>query len=236
MREGVLRAVGVGPGAPDLLTARAINVLKTSPIILAPASPRNDYSIALAIAAPWINPDAEIIKLNFPMTRDKQKLDAAWSLAAEQAIAALATGRDCAFPILGDPLVYGTFGYLMREIAARRPEIRVEITPGITSFQAAAARAALVLCEGTENLTIISGVNEREKIRRRLAENDPAIILKTYRNFEDIKKALAESDRLDDAVLAARVERPGENFSPLKEIDETPPYLSMALCPPKRRR
>lgn len=39
---GTLYGLGVGPGAPDLLTLRAVNVLRTVDVILAAASPRND--------------------------------------------------------------------------------------------------------------------------------------------------------------------------------------------------
>uniref|UniRef100_UPI002611171B SAM-dependent methyltransferase n=1 Tax=uncultured Desulfovibrio sp. TaxID=167968 RepID=UPI002611171B len=79
--NGTLYAVGVGPGAPDLLTLRAARVLGGVDVILAAASPRNDYSAALETARPPLRADARILRLEFPMTREEAPLRAAWRAA-----------------------------------------------------------------------------------------------------------------------------------------------------------
>ena len=79
---GTLYAVGVGPGAPDLLTLRAVEALRRVDVILAAASPRNDYSRALETARPHLRPDVRLQRLEFPMTHDKATLRAAWEKAA----------------------------------------------------------------------------------------------------------------------------------------------------------
>ena len=61
---GTLYGLGVGPGAPDLLTLRAVNVLRTVDVILAAASPRNDYSAALDTARPHLRADARLLRLD----------------------------------------------------------------------------------------------------------------------------------------------------------------------------
>ena len=71
---GTLYAVGVGPGAPDLLTLRAVEALRRVDVILAAASPRNDYSRALETARPHLRPDVRLQRLEFPMTHDKATL------------------------------------------------------------------------------------------------------------------------------------------------------------------
>ena len=75
---GTLYAVGVGPGAPDLLTLRAVEALRRVDVILAAASPRNDYSRALETARPHLRPDVRLQRLEFPMTHDRATLRAAW--------------------------------------------------------------------------------------------------------------------------------------------------------------
>jgi len=55
--SGILYGVGVGPGAPDLLTLRAVRVLGAVDVILAAASPRNDFSAALDTARPHLRAD-----------------------------------------------------------------------------------------------------------------------------------------------------------------------------------
>ena len=67
-------------------------------------------------------------------------------------------GENAAFLTIGDPLVYSTFGYLLRTLREVAPHLPVAIVPGITSFQAAAARTGTVLCEGGEKLRILPAV------------------------------------------------------------------------------
>ena len=161
---GTLYGLGVGPGAPDLLTLRAVNVLRTVDVILAAASPRNDYSAALDTARPHLRADARLLRLEFPMTRDAGILRAAWLKAAEAARDVLEGGENAAFLTIGDPLVYSTFGYLLRTLREVAPHLPVAVVPGITSFQAAAARTGTVLCEGGEKLRILPGINGRDDL------------------------------------------------------------------------
>lgn len=230
MNRGKLYAVGVGPGAPDLLTLRAVKILGSVPVILAAASSKNEASLAVSIARPHLNADARIIRLDFPMTRNKTLLKEAWGKAAGQTLAFLNEGCDCAFLTLGDPLIYSTFCYLMRTLKKLEPEIVMEAIPGITSFQAAAARALFPLCEGRQNLRIASGIGNEEDLLRELQSVDPCAILKVYRNYKAIRNALSDSGRLKSAILASFVEREGESIRPFQG-EEQPPYMSLILCP-----
>ena len=81
--NGILYGVGVGPGAPDLLTLRAVRVLGEVDVILAAASPRNDFSAALDTARPHLRADVRVLRLEFPMTRDRAVLREAWRVAAQ---------------------------------------------------------------------------------------------------------------------------------------------------------
>lgn len=229
--NGKLYGIGVGPGAPDLLTLRAVNVLGSVDVILAAASPRNDYSTALRTAMPHVNPAAEILRLEFPMTRHRATLEEAWGVAAERTAEVLRSGRSAAFLTIGDPLVYSTFGYLMRTLAVQAPELEVEVVPGITSFQAAAARTRTVLCEGHETLLILPGINAAEPLEEGLAFADNSVILKAYKNFPAIRAALAGAKCLDRAVFASRVYLDGEMIShDVASLSDTPPYLSLVLA------
>lgn len=228
--SGTLYAVGVGPGAPDLLTLRAARVLGAVGVILAAASPRNDASAALQTARPHLRPDARILRLDFPMTREEAPLRAAWRAAAETTLAVLAAGEDAAFLTIGDPLIYSTFGYLFRTVRDMAPEAPVEIIPGITSFQAAAALTETVLCEGEESLRILPGIRRGEDLAAELAQADMAVILKAYRNFPAIARALADTGRAADALLASHVERPEAQVRQgVGDDDARPPYMSLIL-------
>ena len=98
---GTLYAVGVGPGAPDLLTLRAVEALRLVDVILAAASPRNDYSRALETARPHLRPDVRLQRLEFPMTHDRATLRAAWEKAAGITRDVLRGGANAAFLTIG---------------------------------------------------------------------------------------------------------------------------------------
>ena len=227
---GVLYGVGVGPGAPDLLTLRAVNVLGKVDVILAAASPRNDYSAALETARPHLRPDVRMLRLEFPMTRDRAVLHEAWRVAAEETQKVLENGENAAFLTIGDPLVYSTFGYLMQTLKQRAPHLPIEIISGITSIQAAAARTGTILCENSESLRIIPGINSREELEKALDGADTAVILKAYRNLPAIVDALRATDRLDSCMLASHVEQPAERLRQGIDLEEgTPPYMSLVI-------
>ena len=228
--SGILYGVGVGPGAPDLLTLRAVRVLGEVDVILAAASPRNDFSAALDTARPHLRPDVRVQRLEFPMTRDKAVLHEAWRVAAQTTRDVLESGQSAAFLTIGDPLVYSTFGYLMRTLGECAPHLRVEVVPGITSFQAAAARTRTVLCENGETLRIIPGINSKQSLEESLQESDTAVILKAYRNLPAIAEALDATQRLDSCLLASHVEQPAESVRQgLGGLEGTPPYMSLIL-------
>ena len=228
--NGILYGVGVGPGAPDLLTLRAVRVLGEVDVILAAASPRNDFSAALDTARPHLRADVRVLRLEFPMTRDRSVLREAWRVAAQTTRDVLESGQSAAFLTIGDPLVYSTFGYLMQTLRDLAPHLPIEIIPGITSIQAAAARAGVILCENSETLRVIPGINSRDELEKALDGADTAVILKAYRNLPAIADALRATGRLDSCILASHVEQPAEKLRHGLDPEQgTPPYMSLII-------
>lgn len=230
MSMGTLFGVGAGPGDPELLTLKAARILGQVEVILAASSTKNDYSLAQAIVAPHLRQGAEVIRLGFPMTRDAAVLDAAWDTNARLTADVLASGRDAAFVTLGDPLLYSTFGYLLPRLRAILPGAAVRIVPGITSYQAAAAAAGEILAESGENLLILSGVSDAGRMGELLAATDRAVILKTYRNFPQIRDMLRRTGRDAATVFATRLGIEGEAvLHGLDDAPDAPHYLSLCL-------
>jgi precorrin-2/cobalt-factor-2 C20-methyltransferase len=230
-----LYGIGVGPGAADLLTLRAVSALRSADAVVAAASPRNERSLALDIAAPHLPSGVGVLRLDFPMTRAAESLDSAWEANAGTVAAILREGKNVAFLTLGDPLIYSTFGYLMQTLERLAPDLPVEVIPGITSFQAAAAKTRSVLCQGEENLLLISGINSPERLGRALDAADSAVILKAYKNIANIHKALAERGLHRQAILVSLLGLAGENI--VRGLDApppAPPYLSLLLAPSRK--
>lgn len=207
---GTLYGIGVGPGDPDLIPVKAIKALAQVDIIFAAASTKNPHSQAVEIARPHLPADVELRMLGFPMTKDAGEKTAAWRAHAETILEEMAKGRCVAFLTLGDPLTYATYGYVLTQIKRLMPEAPVVTIPGITSFQAAAARVNQPLVEGEESLLILSGVEGGQQLRRYGAVVDNVVFLKAYRNIGDIADALEETDMLSSSLAVANCSRENE--------------------------
>ncbi|WP_436347654.1 cobalt-factor II C(20)-methyltransferase [Natronorubrum sp. FCH18a] len=123
-----LYGVGLGPGEADLVTVRGKEVLEDCDVVYSPG--RLSRSVALEHVD-----ESKIGDLDFPMTKDEEKLRAAWKEAAAE-IAPNAREGDVAFVTLGDPNVYSTFGHLRRTIDTFHPDIELEIVPGVSAVTA----------------------------------------------------------------------------------------------------
>ncbi|GAB6176601.1 precorrin-2 C(20)-methyltransferase [Desulfobaculum senezii] len=235
MNYGTLYGIGVGPGDPEFLTLKAVRVLGGVDRIFAAASSKNTYSVSYDIVRPHLKADVAVQTLDFPMTKDREVLRAAWTKNAEAVLDAMKRGENVAFLTLGDPLTYSTFGYLLRTLREMVPNAPVEIIPGITSYNAAAAAAQTVLVEAEESLTIVSGAKGGDRVRTIADCTDSLVVLKTYRQFGDITTALSEGLRLEDAVLVSNCSMEGECV--VRDLEPgmpAPKYFSLIISTPRR--
>ena len=227
---GTLYGIGVGPGDPELLTLKAARILGRTETVFAAASTKNDSSLALSIAKPHLSDTARVEILGFPMTRDKDLLKRSWEENARRVLIPLGQGKDVAFLTLGDPLLYSTFAYLLRTLRTMEPGVPVQSVPGVTSFQAAAARTGTVLAESGENLLVLSGVSDPDELRVHLECADNAAVLKVYRNFGQIRQTLRDLDLMDTSCFVTRLGLEGEAvYRDLDQAPDAPHYFSLVL-------
>jgi precorrin-4/cobalt-precorrin-4 C11-methyltransferase len=113
--------IGAGPGAPDLITVRGLNLIRRCPVVLYAGSLVPAEIVAEA------RPDARV--------RDTASMHLQEILAEIEA--AHAAGHDVARVHSGDPSLYGAIAEQMRALDARA--IPYDVTPGVPAFAAAAA-------------------------------------------------------------------------------------------------
>jgi len=228
---GKLFGVGVGPGDPELITVKAVRVIKEADIIFTAASSKNTYSLAVEIASPYISASAQIEKLSFPMTKVVKEVEAAWIHNAKQIAKVLKQGKNAVFLTLGDPTTYSTFGYILKKMACIMPEADIETIPGITSFHAASARLNRILVEGEESLLVTSGAYGGDRIRNINGIENVAIV-KAYKNIQDINKALKETGLDNKSVAVSKCGRKNEQI--IEDLDElekrAPDYWTLILA------
>jgi len=231
-KTGTLYGIGVGPGDPDLITIKAVKILSRVKTVFAASSTKNHHSLAVNIAGRHIPQGAAIKMLRFPMTRDKDETRKAWLANARIIIEELETGNNAAFLTLGDSLTYSTFGYIARYIQSMAPHIEIHTVPGITSYQAAAARLNTPLVEGEESLMVVSGAKGGDRLRELTAKPENIVFLKAYRNIQDIKGAIKETAGYTSCVGVKHCGHPNEEIVP--DIDElsrrTPDYWTLIIA------
>jgi precorrin-2/cobalt-factor-2 C20-methyltransferase len=137
-----LYGVGLGPGDSGLITVRGREILESADVVYTPG--RLSRSVALEYVA-----ESQLGDLDFPMTRDEEKLRAAWKEAAEEVAPAAREGI-AAFVTLGDPNVYSTFGHLRRTLERFHPEVDLEGVPGVSTVTAFATALGVEITAGSE--------------------------------------------------------------------------------------
>lgn len=202
----VIYAVGVGPGDPELLTRKAERIISQCPVVCTPTGATDAASYALSIVQHLLDRSRqEVISRVFPMLKKGPELEAAWETAANEIIERIDKGDDVAFITIGDPCLYSTFLYLYRIISAKRADIHVEIIPGISSINAAAAAAGIPLGMAGERIAILPATYEDHELRKTLQEFDTVVLMKVSRVFDQIYALLQELGLVDNAVFVRRV-------------------------------
>ncbi len=231
-----LYGIGVGPGDPELLTLRAVSVLRGVAAVVGPRARIGEDSLAFRIAAPHVPESARRVELVFPMTRDRDSLKAAWDDAARQVMELLAQG-DVAFLTLGDASLYSTWTYLRTAILSLAPGQDVKTIPGITSFAASAARSGRALAEGDQALVVVPWAvsEERPWLREALGSGASAAFLKVADRLPGLDELLRSVDRTD-SVLVSRATLPEETLVSgwQKSSIEGNGYLSVVLTSKER--
>lgn len=234
---GTLYGIGVGPGDPELMTVKAVNILKRVDVVFTASSSKNSFSLAVDIAKPHLSESAEIEILPFPMTKERDTLKHAWFENSARIVSILEEGKDAAFLTLGDPMTYSTFGYILQHLQDVRPDVVIETVPGITSYQAAAARMNVPLVEAEESLLITSGAYGGAHVRKLSTRAENVVLLKAYKNVKDISEALAENNMIKNSRAIQKCGREGEEiFEDITELaNRKPDYWTLILAKQGKR-
>jgi len=197
-----LFCVGCGPGDPELLTVRAVNLIKSAEVIFAPTAREGKPSIALSVVEKYIDRSTKTINLVFPMVKDRESLKDYWKRNAEEIAGAVKSGKNVVYLTVGDPALYSTWIYIHRELKKNHKDVEVEIVPGIASMFAIAAKAQISLAEGEETVAVVPACYDMERVRRTASACDTVIFLKDGRYFDNVIEMLGQAGFPDDATIA----------------------------------
>ena len=235
-QAGTLYGIGVGPGDPELVTLKAVNILQRLDYIFGAAAAQNEHSIALRIAGAYLREGCVVDTLPFAMTRDEAVTAGLWRDNAARLAHLLTQGKNVGFVTLGDPLIYSTYGYLLREMRRGHPAIPVVTIPGITSFQAAAARLGEPLVEGDESLCVTSARSLVASASLAQAPAENLVIMKAGKDLAAAIAWLDQRDLLSRCHALRRCSLPDESVAadPRNLLTQSPDYWTLLLCHARR--
>jgi uroporphyrin-III C-methyltransferase len=146
--NGKVYLVGAGPGDPDLLTVKALRLLRTADVVL------HDDLVSPGILN-LISATAEVQNVG--------KRCGSKTIRQEEInfllVTLAASGKQVVRLKSGDPLIFGRAG---EEIAAlRRANIEYEVVPGVTSALGAAAAAGIPLTHRWASSTLVLTAGHR---------------------------------------------------------------------------
>lgn len=231
-KTGKLYGLGVGPGDPELMTLKAVRLIRECDIVAIPASGK-ETNVAFEIAkgaVPEIEAK-ELLEISMPMTRDEARLKESHEKAADTVASELERGKNIAFLTLGDPSIYSTYIYVHDRVAALG--YKTEIVPGIPSFCAVAARLNEGLTEASEALHIIPA--SYEGVEEALALKGTRVLMKSGKSIGRVKSLLEQMDRPQSVKMVERCGMQGERvFTQMEDLDENAGYFSILVVKDKR--
>lgn len=224
--NGTVYGLGVGPGDPDLITLKALKILRRVPVIAYPAPLEGD-SLARSIVAGHLPGDQREIAIRMPMVAERFPAQEVYDKAAAEIGAHLDAGEDVAVLCEGDPFFYGSFMYLFGRLSGDWP---LEVVPGVSSLTACAAATAMPLAARNDSLCVLPAPLDDAALRARLATTDAAAIIKVGRHLGRIRRLLEDQALLQGAVYIERASMAEQKIMPLtKAEEEHAPYFSMIL-------
>jgi len=189
--SGRVTFVGAGPGAPDLLTVRAVRVLAEADVVVWARSLVDEAILE------HCRPDAEIVASD---DRTHEDVVAIYARAG-------AGGLHVARVHSGDPTVYGALTEQLD--ACRRLGLEVDIVPGVSSMGAAAAALGRELTVPDVSQTLIltrrptrTSMPANEQLRALAAHGTTMVLFLSVRRPRELQADLLEGGYAPDAPCA----------------------------------
>jgi precorrin-2/cobalt-factor-2 C20-methyltransferase len=196
----MLIGLGLGPGDRELLTLKAVRLLRTAETVFVPGK------MALELVSEYCQP----VVLDFPMVEDEDEILRALERNADL-IAPAARNGTAVLGIIGDPSFFSTFSRQCEVLKTKHPDIEFAVEPGISSITAFASRANLSLSGG---FIVTDG-----------APPEAMVLLKVRRPRETMDRLRDQG--YNKFVLAERVFMEGESIYGDDRIPESSNYFSI---------
>ncbi|MCR5715266.1 MAG: precorrin-2 C(20)-methyltransferase [Lachnospiraceae bacterium] len=225
MSKGIFYGIGVGPGDPELMTLKAVHLIRECDYLAVPGKVKEETT-AYQIAQQVIEglDEKPCLEIDIPMSKDPVLLAYSYSEGASRIAKILAQGKNVACLTLGDPTIYSTYSHLQKEV--RQLGYETVTISGVTSITGVAARLGLSLGSKDEEIHIIPGECDAAQA---LALPGTKVFIKAASKITELKQALEHFD--GDVWMVEKCGFPGEKlYHGVEDLPEEAEYFSIVIA------
>ena len=180
-----LYGIGLGPGDPELITVKALKVLRECEVLILPESGRAE-TILKAILTPEELTGKKMIPVNIPMSHDSMFIESIYSNMVDIICPLLDMNKTVGYLTIGDPTLYSSFIKMKEKL--ENNGYKTKIINGIPAFISVASCCNESLIYGNESLAINPSSIESA---------DTVIYMKKKVDLPDLLKEISDRDDID---------------------------------------
>ena len=189
--------LSLGPGDPELLTLKAVRLLREADVVMIPATQGSDGQVssrALSIIGEWCD-DAKMHLYPLPMSKNREAALQTYDTMVNDAAALFREGRRVVIAVEGDVSIYASIHYVLCKLQA--DGIPVAQVPGIPSFIAAAAMADLSLVSQQQRLVVLPGDADVATLQQLLDSQHVVVVMKLSQCADAVKEFLRQHPSIE---------------------------------------
>lgn len=237
---GKVICAGLGPGDPELMSVKSDRVIRGAKH-LAYFRKKGRAGQARTIVKDMLRDDVIEYPMEYPVTTElhfssdeyKQLMVDFYAEWADK-LDALARNHEVVVLCEGDPFFYGSFMHLHTRLQGRA---EVQVLPAIPGMVGCWNALDTPFTWGDDVMTVLMATLPEADLISHMSRADALVIMKTGRNLPTVRRALAETGRLDDAWLVEKGTMPGQRVAKLVDVDDADcPYFAIVLVHGQGRR
>jgi precorrin-2/cobalt-factor-2 C20-methyltransferase len=227
--------IGIGPGDPELLTLKAVRLIKECDVLFFPAGKKSSNdSIALKIIGDLIDLDKKRVHfLHFPMVKGADKIISAAEPSVGIIDEQLAEGETGVFITVGCSTVYSTAGNMF--VSMKKRDMDIFFVPGVSSINATASAAGTPMIYSEEKLAVIPTTYSIDKIETYIDMFETLVLMKAHSSIGIIRELLDKKGLSETSFIVERATTEEEKVFRISDLpsDFKPHYMSTVLIKKK---